>query len=511
MNPPLEGFFLNCNKEFMDKFILAIDAGTTSSRVILFDKNASAVEIAQYEFNQIFPKEGWVEHDAIEILNTQLKAIRDVINNSKIDPNNIDSVGITNQRETTVIWNKKTGKPVYNAIVWQDRRTASFCDDLIKNNKTELIQNKTGLVVDAYFSGTKIKWILDSDPKIRSQANDGELLFGTIDTWLIWNLTNGKSHITDPSNASRTLLYNIKKDSWDDELLSLFDIPKNILPNVVDSSSISAHIDAKIFGAKIPISGIAGDQQAALFGQLCTEEGDIKNTYGTGCFCMMNTGKTFVKSNNKMLSTIAWRINGEVTYALEGSVFVAGALVQWLRDKLGIIKDAPEVEDLANTVKDNGGITFVPALSGLAAPYWDPYAQGTIFGITRGTENGHIARAALESIALRTRDIIIEMEKDAGIEFSSLKVDGGASNNNLLMQIQSDLLNTRVIRPKTTETTALGIAFLAGLATGFWKDIPSLKSLWIEDRSFKPKQENDSEQLVELWNKRIKKVLRIDE
>ena len=495
----------------MDKFILAIDAGTTSSRVILFDKNASAVEIAQYEFNQIFPKQGWVEHDAIEILNTQLKAIRDVINNSKIDPNNIDSVGITNQRETTVIWNKKTGKPVYNAIVWQDRRTASFCDDLIKNNKTELIQNKTGLVVDAYFSGTKIKWILDSDPKIRSQANDGELLFGTIDTWLIWNLTNGKSHITDPSNASRTLLYNIKKDSWDDELLSLFDIPKNILPNVVDSSSISAHIDAKIFGAKIPISGIAGDQQAALFGQLCTEEGDIKNTYGTGCFCMMNTGKTFVKSNNKMLSTIAWRINGEVTYALEGSVFVAGALVQWLRDKLGIIKDAPEVENLANTVKDNGGITFVPALSGLAAPYWDPYAQGTIFGITRGTENGHIARAALESIALRTRDIIIEMEKDAGIEFSSLKVDGGASNNNLLMQIQSDLLNTRVIRPKTTETTALGIAFLAGLATGFWKDIPSLKSLWIEDRSFKPKQENDSEQLIELWNKRIKKVLRIDE
>ena len=494
-----------------NKYILAIDAGTTSSRAILFDKNAEVIEIAQYEFNQIFPKEGWVEHDAIEILNTQLKAIRDVINNSKIDPKNIDSVGITNQRETTVIWSKKTGKPVFNAIVWQDRRTASFCDGLIKNNKTELIQNKTGLVIDAYFSGTKIKWILDSDPKIRSQANDGELLFGTIDTWLIWNLTNGKSHITDPSNASRTLLYNIKKDSWDDELLSLFDIPKNILPNVVDSSSISAHIDAKIFGAKIPISGIAGDQQAALFGQLCTEEGDIKNTYGTGCFCMMNTGKTFVKSNNKMLSTIAWRINGEVTYALEGSVFVAGALVQWLRDKLGIIKDAPEVENLANTVKDNGGITFVPALSGLAAPYWDPYAQGTIFGITRGTENGHIARAALESIALRTRDIIIEMEKDAGIKFSSLKVDGGASNNNLLMQIQSDLLNTRVIRPKTTETTALGIAFLAGLATGFWKDIPSLKSLWIEDRSFKPKQENDSEQLVELWNKRIKKVLRIDE
>ena len=495
----------------MNKYILAIDAGTTSSRAILFDKNAEVVEIAQYEFDQIFPKEGWVEHDALEILNTQLRAIRDVINNSKIDPNNIDSVGITNQRETTVIWNKKTGKPVFNAIVWQDRRTASFCDDLKKNNKTELIQNKTGLVIDAYFSGTKIKWILDSDPKIRSQANNGELLFGTIDTWLIWNLTNGQSHITDPSNASRTLLYNIKKDCWDDELLSLFDIPKNILPDVVDSSSISAHIDAKIFGAKIPISGIAGDQQAALFGQLCIDEGDIKNTYGTGCFCMMNTGKTFVKSNNKMLSTIAWRINGEVTYALEGSVFVAGALIQWLRDKLGIIKNASEVENLANTVDNNGGVTFIPALSGLAAPYWDPYAQGTIFGITRGTENGHIARAALESIALRTRDIIIEMEKDAGIKFSSLKVDGGASNNNLLMQIQSDLLNTNVVRPKTTETTALGVAFLAGLATGFWKDIPSLKSLWIEDRSFDPNLENDSEQLVELWDKRIKKVLRINE
>ena len=495
----------------MNKYILAIDAGTTSSRAILFDKNAEVVEIAQYEFDQIFPKEGWVEHDALEILNTQLRAIRDVINNSKIDPNNIDSVGITNQRETTVIWNKKTGKPVFNAIVWQDRRTASFCDDLKKNNKTELIQNKTGLVIDAYFSGTKIKWILDSDPKIRSQANNGELLFGTIDTWLIWNLTNGQSHITDPSNASRTLLYNIKKDCWDDELLSLFDIPKNILPDVVDSSSISAHIDAKIFGAKIPISGIAGDQQAALFGQLCTDEGDIKNTYGTGCFCMMNTGKTFVKSNNKMLSTIAWRIDGELTYALEGSVFVAGALIQWLRDKLGIIKNASEVENLANTVDNNGGVTFIPALSGLAAPYWDPYAQGTIFGITRGTENGHIARAALESIALRTRDIIIEMEKDAGIKFSSLKVDGGASNNNLLMQIQSDLLNTNVVRPKTTETTALGVAFLAGLATGFWKDIPSLKSLWIEDRSFDPNLENDSEQLVELWDKRIKKVLRINE
>ena len=494
-----------------NKYILAIDAGTTSSRAILFDQNAEPIEIAQYEFTQFFPKEGWVEHDALEIWNTQLKAVRDVINNSKIDPNQIDSIGITNQRETTVIWNKKTGIPVFNAIVWQDRRTADFCDQLKKLNKTKLIQNKTGLVIDAYFSGTKIKWILDNDPSIRSQANNGELLFGTIDTWLIWNLTNGRSHITDPSNASRTLLYNIKADDWDDELLSLFDIPKNILPEVVDSSSISAHLDDKFFGVKIPISGIAGDQQAALFGQLCTDQGDIKNTYGTGCFCMMNTGNTFVKSKNKMLSTIAWRIDGEVTYALEGSVFVAGALIQWLRDKLGIIKNASDVENLAKSVDNNGGITFIPALSGLAAPYWDPYAQGTIYGITRGTENGHIARAALESIALRTRDIIIEMQKDAGIKFSNLKVDGGASNNNLLMQIQSNLLNTNVIRPKTTETTALGIAFLAGLATGFWKDIPSLKNLWIKDRSFQPNKEIDTDKIVELWIKRINNLLKINE
>ena len=495
----------------MDKYILAIDAGTTSSRAILFDKNAEPIEIAQYEFNQIFPKEGWVEHDALEIWNTQLKAVKDVINNSKIEPNQIDSIGITNQRETTVIWNKKTGIPVFNAIVWQDRRTANFCDQLKKNNKTELIQNKTGLVIDAYFSGTKIKWILDNDPSIRNQANNGELLFGTIDTWLIWNLTNGKTHITDPSNASRTLLYNIKEDDWDNELLSLFDIPKHILPKVVDSSSTSAYVDDKFFGVKIPISGIAGDQQAALFGQLCIDQGDIKNTYGTGCFCMMNTGKTFVKSKNKMLSTIAWRIDGEVTYALEGSVFVAGALIQWLRDKLGIIKNAAEVENLAKSVDNNGGITFIPALSGLAAPYWDPYAQGTIFGITRGTENGHIARAALESIALRTRDIIIEMEKDAGIKFSNLKVDGGACNNNLLMQIQSNLLNTKVIRPKTTETTALGVAFLAGLATGFWKDIPSLKDLWIKDRSFQPNKETDTDKIVELWIKRINNLIKINE
>ena len=495
----------------MEKYILSIDAGTTSSRAILFDKNANPVEIAQYEFNQIFPKEGWVEHDPIEIWSTQLKAIRDVIKKSKIDPKNIDSIGITNQRETTVIWNKKTGQPLYNAIVWQDRRTANYCDNLKKNNKTKLIQNKTGLVIDAYFSATKIKWILDNDVKIRGQANDGEVLFGTIDTWLIWNLTNGKSHITDPSNASRTLLYNIQEDKWDDELISLFEIPKNILPKVVDSSSISAYVDDKIFESKVPISAIAGDQQAALFGQLCINKGDIKNTYGTGCFCVMNTGNTFVKSKNKMLSTIAWRIDGKLTYALEGSIFVAGALIQWLRDKLGIIKNSSDVESLAKTVDNNGGVTFIPALSGLAAPYWDPYAQGTIFGITRGTENGHIARAALESIALRTRDIIVEMEKDANIKFSTLKVDGGASTNNLLMQIQSDLLQSEVVRPKTTETTALGVAFLAGLATGFWKNISDLNDLWIEDKSFSPNLDYDYSQIINLWEIRINKLLKVNE
>ena len=495
----------------MEKYILSIDAGTTSSRAILFDKNANPVEIAQYEFNQIFPKEGWVEHDPIEIWSTQLKAIRDVIKKSKIDPKNIDSIGITNQRETTVIWNKKTGQPLYNAIVWQDRRTANYCDNLKKNNKTKLIQNKTGLVIDAYFSATKIKWILDNDVKIRGQANDGEVLFGTIDTSLIWNLTNGKSHITDPSNASRTLLYNIQEDKWDDELISLFEIPKNILPKVVDSSSISAYVDDKIFESKVPISAIAGDQQAALFGQLCINKGDIKNTYGTGCFCVMNTGNTFVKSKNKMLSTIAWRIDGKLTYALEGSIFVAGALIQWLRDKLGIIKNSSDVESLAKTVDNNGGVTFIPALSGLAAPYWDPYAQGTIFGITRGTENGHIARAALESIALRTRDIIVEMEKDANIKFSTLKVDGGASTNNLLMQIQSDLLQSEVVRPKTTETTALGVAFLAGLATGFWKNISDLDDLWIEDKSFSPNVDYDYSQIINLWEIRINKLLKVNE
>ena len=386
-----------------------------------------------------------------------------------------------------------------------------ICDVLRKEGKADLFYQKTGLLLDAYFSGTKIKWILDQDPALRKKAENGELAFGTVDSWLIWNLTEGSVHVTDATNASRTLLFNIHSMKWDIELLEALDIPEVILPKVVSCSEVVGNTAKGLLDHAIPISGIAGDQQAALFGQLCTDQGDIKNTYGTGCFCMMNTGKTFVKSKNKMHSTIAWRIDGEVTYALEGSVFVEGALIQWLRDKLGIIKNAAEVENLAKSVDNNGGVTFIPALSGLAAPYWDPYAQGTIFGITRGTENGHIARAALESIALRTRDIIIEMEKDAGIKFSNLKVDGGASNNNLLMQIQSNLLETNVIRPKTTETTALGVAFLAGLATGFWKDIPSLKDLWIKDRSFQPNKETDTDKIVELWIKRINNLLKINE
>ena len=502
-------FFTKLHKGLImnKKFVLAIDAGTTSSRAILFDKNGKINGVAQYEFNQLFPKEGWVEHDAEEIWNTQLKAINDVLNNSNVNINQIDSIGITNQRETTVIWDKKTGKPVFNAIVWQDRRTADFCKELIKKGKDKVILDKTGLVIDAYFSGTKIKWILDNKEEFRSKANQGDLIFGTIDTWLIWNLSKGKYHVTDPSNASRTLLYNIHDDDWDDELLSIFNVPKNILPKVIDSSSSIVKTDKSIFGESIPISGIVGDQQASLFGQLCLNPGDVKNTYGTGCFCVMNTGDKVVRSKNKMLSTIGWRINGKLTYALEGSVFVAGALVQWLRDKLEIISESSEIEELAKTVDANGGITFIPALSGLGAPYWDPFAQGAIFGLNRGTEKGHIARAALESIALRTRDIIIEMQKDAGIEFKNLKVDGGASNNNLLMQIQSNLLGNKVIRPKTTETTAIGAAFMAGLATGFWSDISELNNLWEMDKTFNPNEDFNSKSIIDMWDKRIGKTL----
>lgn len=490
----------------MKKYILSIDAGTTSSRAILFDKKGNQVSISQFEFTQIFPKESWVEHDPIEILETQLKAIKDVILKSGIDSNEIDSIGITNQRETTVIWNKNTGKPVYNAIVWQDRRTSTICDKLKREGIDKLFYKKTGLVLDAYFSGTKIQWILDSDKKIRDLAKNGELLFGTIDTWLIWNLTNRKYHITDYTNASRTLIFNIHTLQWDNELLSILKIPKNILPILVDSSQKIGFISKDILGSEIEICGIAGDQQAALFGQLCINPGDVKNTYGTGCFCMMNTGDKAVKSNNKMLTTIAWKIGNKTTYALEGSIFIAGAVVQWLRDQLNIINNASEIEELASKVNNSGGVTFISALSGLGAPYWNPNATGAIMGITRGTNKSHIARAALEAIALRSMEIINEMEKDSGTKFNSLKVDGGASNNNLLMQIQSNFLGSDVIRPKITETTALGVAFLSGLATGFWSSFEELKETWVIDQEFKSKSSDYDKKVINNWRKRIKKI-----
>ena len=488
------------------KYILSIDAGTTSSRAILFDKNGQQKAIAQYEFPQYFPKQSWVEHDAEEIWSTQKKALHELINTSGIEVDEIAAIGITNQRETTIVWDRKTGKPVHKAIVWQDRRTATICDELAAH-KT-LFQNKTGLVLDAYFSGTKIKWILDSDPQLRQRAEAGELAFGTVDSWLIWKMTQGQVHTTDVTNASRTLLFNIHTLEWDDELLQLLDIPKSLLPSVVSSSEVVGETSAVLLGKKIPISGIAGDQQAALFGQLCIAPGDVKNTYGTGCFCIMNTGEKPVQSSNKMLTTIGWKINGKTTYALEGSVFIAGALIQWLRDQLHLIDSAPEIEALAKTVTDNGGVTFLPALSGLGAPFWDPEATGAIMGITRGTEKGHIARAALEAIALRSRDIITAMQKDANTSFSSLKVDGGASNNDLLMQIQSNLLDKTVIRPSTTETTALGAAFFAGLAVGFWQNLDELKSIWEKDQSFVPEKDQASKSIIELWEKRIPKILR---
>lgn len=490
----------------MKPYILAIDAGTTSSRALIFDRKGNQIALAQYEFKQYFPKESWVEHDAIEIWETQLKAIKEVLFKANISPDQIEAIGITNQRETTVVWNKITGLPVYNAIVWQDRRTSAFCEELVTQGYETKIQEKTGLVVDSYFSGTKIKWILDQKPENRSLAEQGDLLFGTIDTWLIWNLTQRQTHVTDPSNASRTLLYNIHELNWDEELVDLMTVPPSMLPEVKPSSGIVGYAQLAEWNSNIPISGIAGDQQAALFGQICFEAGEVKNTYGTGCFCVMNTGEKPVKSNNKMLTTIAWQLNGKTTYAIEGSVFIAGALIQWLRDGLQIIESSAEVEALAKSVENNGGLTFIPALAGLGAPYWDSNATGAIMGITRGTEKGHIARAALEAIAMRSREIIFEMQKDAGVVFSSLKVDGGASKNNLLMQIQSDLLNAEVIRPSTTETTALGVAFLAGLGTGFWKDQEELKKIWQKEAAFQPILNENTAKIVSLWNLRMGKI-----
>lgn len=491
----------------MNQYILSIDAGTTSSRALIFDKKGNEIAKAQFEFKQHFPQEGWVEHDPLEIWSSQKKALQSAMSMHQISSLEIKGIGITNQRETTVVWEKDTGKPIYNAIVWQDRRTSEYCNELKEKGMEPLIMSKTGLLLDPYFSGTKIHWILENIEGARKKAQDGQLLFGTIDTWLIWNLSGGEKHITDPSNASRTLLYDIHKNKWDEELLKLFNIPFDMLPRVVQSVSNDAKAKLEDWESSIPICAIAGDQQAALFGQLCFTPGAVKNTYGTGCFSMMHTGQKAVKSKNKMLTTIAWQMNDEVEYALEGSVFIGGALIQWLRDGLDLVKDAAEIEHLALSVSDNGGVTFISALTGLGAPYWDPFAKGGILGLTRGTEKGHIARAALEAIAIRSMEIIVEMEKDSGIKFSTLKVDGGASRNNLLMQIQANLLNAKVIRPKITETTALGIAFMAGLGCGYWKDKASLKDLCEEEKSFTPQYSKSTNEMLKLWNHRIQKIL----
>jgi len=468
----------------MEKFILAFDQGTTSSRAIIFDKNGSIRSVAQKEFKQIFPQPGWVEHDANEIWSTQFGVAAEVISQAGITIKSIAAIGITNQRETTVVWDRQTGTPIYNAIVWQDRRTAAYCDQLKQQNYLQHIQEKTGLIIDAYFSATKLKWILDNVEGARDKAAKGELCFGTIDTWLLWKLTNGMVHVTDVSNASRTMLYNIHTLDWDDELLQLMDIPKAVLPQVKSSSEIYGYTQNILTAENIPIAGIAGDQQAALFGQMCTQAGMVKNTYGTGCFMLMNTGEQPVISNNNLLTTIAWQINGKTYYALEGSVFIAGAVVQWLRDGLHLIRSSSEIESLAQEADDTGGVYLVPAFAGLGAPYWNQHARGTIVGITRGTTSAHIARAALESIAFQTMDVVNAMQADSGITVKELRVDGGATSNNFLMQFQSDILNTKVIRPKITETTAMGAAYLAGLAVGFWKNMEEIQSQWQVDTVF---------------------------
>lgn len=470
----------------MKQYILSLDQGTSSSRAIVFDEKGQICSVAQKEFRQIFPKSGWVEHNPHEIWSSQASVVAEAISSIDITGLNIAGIGITNQRETTIVWDAETEEPVYNAIVWQDRRTADYCNQLKAEGKTDFIRNKTGLIIDAYFSATKIKWILDNVPGARARANKGKLLFGTVDSWLIWRLTRGEVHVTDVTNASRTMLFNIHTLQWDEELLKMFDIPISMMPEVKSSSEVYGHTKTTIFAHEVPISGIAGDQQAALFGQMCIEPGSVKNTYGTGCFLLMNSGDKPIMSSNNLLTTIAWKIGDKVNYALEGSIFVGGSVVQWLRDGLGIIKSSSEVEDLALTVPDSNGVYFVPALTGLAAPYWDQEARGTISGITRGTTAAHIARAALDGIAFQTMDIVNAMERDAKLNLKELKVDGGASRNNLLMQFQSDVLNVEVIRPKITETTALGAAYLAGLAVGYWSSIDDIKRQWQEDRVFTP-------------------------
>lgn len=475
----------------MKKYILALDQGTTSSRAIVFDHNGKICSVAQKEFTQYFPKPGWVEHNPNEIWSSQASVIAEPI--SAIDINGLDiaGIGITNQRETTIVWDVDTEEPIYNAIVWQDRRTADYCDKLKAEGLIDTIREKTGLIIDAYFSGTKIKWILDNVPGARQRAEQGKLRFGNVDSWLVWRLTRGEVHVTDVTNASRTMLFNINTLKWDADLLKLLDIPVSMLPEVKSSSEVYGHTKTTIFAHEVPISGIAGDQQAALFGQMCIDPGAIKNTYGTGCFVMLNTGEKPVKSENNLFTTIAWKIGDKINYALEGSIYVGGSVVQWLRDGLCCIKSSSEIEELAASVPDSGGVFFVPALTGLAAPYWDQHARGTIIGITRGTTTAHIARAALDGIAFQTYDIARAMAKDMGAPLTELKVDGGASRNNLLMQYQANLLGIKVVRPKITETTALGAAYLAGLAVGFWKDLDEIKQQWQVERTFEPVPDNE--------------------
>ncbi len=470
----------------MKQYILALDQGTSSSRAIVFDETGATCAVAQKEFRQIFPRSGWVEHDPHEIWASQASVIAEAIATLDINGLNIAGIGITNQRETTIVWDAETEEPIYNAIVWQDRRTSDYCDQLKNEGVTDMIRRKTGLIIDAYFSATKIKWILDNVPGARERAEKGKLLFGTVDTWLIWRLTRGEVHVTDVSNASRTMLFNINTLEWDDELLKMFGIPRSMMPEVRSSSEVYGHTKTTIFAHKVPIAGIAGDQQAALFGQMCTEPGMVKNTYGTGCFLLMNSGEKPILSQNNLITTVAWKIGDKVNYALEGSIFVGGSVVQWLRDGLGVINSSSEVEELASRVPDTNGVYFVPALTGLGAPWWDQYARGTIVGISRGTTTAHIARAALEGIAFQTMDITAAMSRDAGIPLRELKVDGGASRNNLLMQFQADILGTRVIRPQVVETTAMGAAYLAGLAVGYWSSIDEIRKQWQIDRVFEP-------------------------
>lgn len=492
----------------MEKFILALDQGTTSSRALIFNKKGNIVSVAQKEFNQFFPQPGWVEHDPDEIWSSQMAVVAEAMSKLGITSKNLVGTGITNQRETTVVWEKATGKPVYNAIVWQDRRTSGYCDELKENGYSDFIRDKTGLVIDAYFSATKIRWILDNVEGVRKRAERGELAFGTVDSWLVWKLTAGRKHITDVTNASRTMLFNINELKWDQDLLDLFNIPSSMLPEVRDSSEVYGTSDKDLIVSGVPLAGIAGDQQAAMFGQMCTEEGMVKNTYGTGCFILMNTGKRPFISKNKLITTVAWKIGEQINYALEGSIFIGGAVVQWLRDGLELIKSSADVEALAATVEDNGDVFFVPAFTGMGAPYWDQYARGLLVGISRGTKRGHIARAALEGIAFQTMDVLKVMEKDTDLKIKELRVDGGAVKNNLLMQFQSDILGIPVIRPKITETTALGAAYLAGIATKYWDSMDEIKEQWQPDKHFTSAMDSKTiDQLKKKWSDAVTRAM----